>query len=125
MRTTSKPVIEALRSHILEYFEESVEYAREQLPGLRNYENRKAITPLTELKYQIAYMRHHDRTTYQTALDWVEGGSALVYYDDQRKFLQDILKQSDEESQRYSDDKVFRLYCHLIAREITKLVETK
>ena len=71
------------------------------------------------LRKQIDYMRYNNRTTYQTALDYVEGGSFLVYHTD----VQDFLKTLDinPSGKEYTDEKAWRLYCHLIAREMTKL----
>ena len=110
LRTTAKPVKTALVGHVLENF----------LP--ENYGSDPETTDaLGNLREQIDAMRYGDRSIYQTALDYVEGGSFLVYYDDAREFLKTILEQSDEESQRYSDEKVWRLYCHLVARTMANL----
>lgn len=110
LRTTNKTVKTALTAHVLANF----------LPV--NYGSDPETTDaLGNLRGQIDAMRYGNRSIYQTALDYVEGGSMLVYYDDQREFLQMILEQTDEESSKYSDDKVFRLYCHLIARTIANL----
>ena len=110
LRTTNKSVKTALTAHVLANF----------LPI--NYGSDPETTDaLGNLREQIDSMRHGGRTIYQTALDYVDGGSLEVYYDDQRKFLQMILEQTDEEASKYSDDKVFKLYCHLIARTMANL----
>lgn len=110
LRTTNKTVKTALKAHVLANF----------LPI--NYGSDPETTDaLGNLREQIDYMRYGNRTIYQTALDWVEGGSALVYYDEQRKYLKNLLQETDEEAQRFSDDKVYRLYCHLIARTMANL----
>ena len=111
MRTTAKPVIEALQAHILEQF------------NSYHYESNGTMTELDNLKAQIKAMRYGERTTYQTALDWVEGGGALIYHTDVKEFLNNL--GINPTHQEYSDDKSWRLYCHLVAREITKLVEAK
>ena len=110
LRTTNKAVKTALVGHVMANF----------LPI--NYGSDPETTDaLGNLREQIDAMRHEGRSVYQTALDYVEGGSLLVYYGDCRDFLQMILEQTAEESARYSDEKVWRLYCHLIARTIAKL----
>lgn len=113
LRTTNKSVIQQLKIDVLEYFAESAEYARDN--------GKPTATPLTELVSQIDYMRYGNRSIYQTALDWVEGGSALVYYDEQREYLKNLLEESDEEAQRFTDEQVFKKYCHLIARTMSQL----
>lgn len=110
LRTTNKSVKTALTAHVLANF----------LPI--NYGSDPETTDaLGNLREQIDAMQHGTRSIYATALDYVEGGSFLVYYGDAREFLKLILEQSDEESQRFSDEKVWRLYCHLIARTMAQL----
>lgn len=114
MRTTAKPVIDALRAHILEQFEETAKYEDAHVWPAK-------VTPLDCLTSQIDYMRYHERTTYQTALDWAEGGSALIYHTEVKEFLNSL--GINETNKRFDDDKSWKLYCHLVAREITKLYE--
>lgn len=110
LRTTNKSVKTALTAHVLANF----------LPI--NYGSDPETTDaLGNLREQIDAMQYGDRSIYQTALDYAEGGSMLVYYDDCRDFLKMILEQTDTEAQRYSDEKVWRLYCHLIARTMANL----
>lgn len=113
LRTNNKQVINQLRIDVLEHFAETAGYERDN--------GNPSATPLSCLVSQIDYMRYGNRSIYQTALDWVEGGSALVYYDDQRAYLKELLQEDDTEAQRFSDDKVFRLYCHLTARTMANL----
>ncbi len=110
LRTTTKIVKLNLTQHVLEPF----------WP-----ENYGGHVSLQNLKDQIDAMRYGNRSIYQTALDYVEGGSLLVYYYDQRAFLQKLLEETDAEAAQYSDDKVFRLYCHLCARTIANLYEDR
>ena len=35
--------------------------------------------------------------------------------------MKDLLQETDEEAQRFTDDQVFRKYCHLIARTMAQL----
>lgn len=113
LRTTNKKVDQALRIHVLENFAETAGYERDN--------GNPTATPLSCLVSQIDYMRHGDRSIYATALDWVEGGSALVYYGEQREFLAEVLEQTDDDHAKFSDERVFKLYCHLVARTMAKL----
>lgn len=113
LRTTNKSVDQALRINVLEHFAETAGYERDN--------TNPNATPLSCLVSQIDYMRYGNRSVYQTALDWVEGGSALVYYDEQRDFLKELLEETESEAQQFSDDKVFKKYCHLMARTMAKL----
>lgn len=113
LRTSNKKADQALRIHVLEYFAETAGYERDN--------GNPTATPISCLVSQIDYMRHNNRSIYATALDWVEGGSALIYFGEQRDFLAETLEQTPEESDRYTDAKVFKLYCHLVARTMSKL----
>lgn len=109
LRTTSKPVVEGLITHVLENFQPE------------NYDPTSGKTAMENLREQINHMIYGDKSVYQAALDYVEGGSLLVYYDSQREFLRELLQETKEEADRYDDDKVFKLYCHLCARTISQL----
>lgn len=113
LRTTNKSVIQQIKIDVLEYFAETAGYERDN--------GNETATPLSCLVSQIDYMRYGNRSIYQTALDWVEGGSALIYYDEQREYLKNLLEESDEEAQRFSDEQVFKKYCHLVARSMAQL----
>lgn len=110
LRTTNKTVKTALVAHVMANF----------LPV--NYgSDPETTTAIGNLREQLDAMQYGGRSIYQTALDYVEGGSFIIYYGDAREFLADILEQTPEESERYSDEKVWRLYCHLVARTIANL----
>ena len=113
LRTNNKQVIQQLKIDVLEYFAEAAGYERDN--------GNETATPLSELVAQIDYMRYGNRSVYDTALDWVQGGSALIYYDEQREYLKDLLQQTDDEANKYSDTAVFKKYCHLVARAINAL----
>ena len=107
LRTTNKQVKLELTSHVLEPF------------WPKNYG--AGTVGLQNLVDQIDYMQHHNRSIYQTSLDYVEGGSLIISYYDQREFLKNLLQETEEEANRFDDDKVFKLYCHLCARTIANL----
>jgi beta-lactamase class D len=107
MRTTNKIVIATLETHILDNF------------APENYDSESNSDTLTNLREQIDSMRYDNQTIYQTALNYVEGGSLLISYTDQRKFLDNL--DINPTRKQYSDDRVFKLYCHLCARTMANL----
>jgi hypothetical protein len=109
LRTNSKLVQDRLKEHVLENFEP------ESYGGGETLQN---------LKDQLNSMQYAQRSIYQTAIDYVEGGSYLVYYGDVRNFLYKLLEESGEYHKKYSDEQVWRLYCHLIARTMTDLYQS-
>jgi hypothetical protein len=111
LRTTNKQVKLDLIAHVMDNF------------WPKNYGG--GTVGLQNLVEQIDAMRHNDRSTYQTALDYVEGGSLLIYYGDARDFLRKLLQETKEEADRFSDDKVWHLYCHLCARTIANCYESR
>lgn len=114
LRTNNKSVIEQLRIHVLENFAETASYERDN--------GNSTATPLSCLVEQIDYMRLPGESTYKTGLHYVNGGSMLVYYREQRDFLGELLQQNEfEREHKYSDDQVFKTYCHLVARTIAQL----
>lgn len=57
---------------------------------------------------------------YVKAVQLVSGGYFEVYNDDMRATLKEILEETDEEANQYDNDRVYKLYCHLIAKTIEK-----
>ena len=108
MRSTAKEVISKLQAHILDSF---------------TPEDFDTETPEQALASQIAYMRHGSNTNYQTALDLVDGGTFLIYYGDVEKFLNSL--GINPEGKEYDTQKVWHTYRHLLAREISKLVNAQ
>jgi len=106
MRTTAKQVTNVLQSHILEHF--GMDYGWDTNDQLNN---------LTE---QIISMKHSHESDYQTAYRLVEGGTFLIYYADIKDFLNGLDINSNNKD--YDDVDSWTLYCHLLAREIAKLV---
>jgi len=107
MKTTDKTVKEEMQEHVLSYF--TKEHGWEDDDQLKN---------LKEQLKSFDYMF----TTYDKGKYMAESGSFLIYYDDQRKFIENLLGQKDTESM-YSDSKVFETYVYLIARTIDELVK--
>ena len=58
---------------------------------------------------------------YRRGVMLAEGGCFLVYFDQVRTFLRDLLEETEAEAGRYSDNDCWRLYCHLIGRACEKI----
>jgi predicted RecB family endonuclease len=103
MKSNCKIVNDKIKQHIMEYVED-YEYGIETL-----IENLNAV-------------KFGDVTdNYKAMVKLVEGGEFLISYCDQRDFLNSLGINPD--NKEYSDDKVWDLYKHLIAREGVKLLK--
>ena len=60
-------------------------------------------------------------TTWHRGEEMAKEGFYSVYYDDQRKFLDDL--KINPNNKKFSDDKVFKTYTSLIGRESAKLYD--
>ena len=97
IRSTSLQVIKGLHSHILDYYN------------------------LEELTSQVTNLKcPYYPTLYKCAFHIVEGGCFLIYNEDIQNFLSDLL-QSDKT--KYTENQSFEMYCHLLSREIVKIIE--
>lgn len=108
MKTNDKRVIAKVQEHVLESF----------TPEDYNVEtSEQAITE------QINYMRIGNDNNYQTALHLVQGGSFLIYHYQVKDFLNSLGINPD--NKEYTDQQSWDLYCHLVAREIQKIVNAQ
>ena len=62
-------------------------------------------------------------TDYQKGVYMAEGGSFLVYYTDQRDFIKKTLEQTEEEANKYTDQKVFETYKHMVGKAVERLAK--
>lgn len=62
---------------------------------------------------------------YQKGVKLAEGGAFACYYWDQRDAIKEILQETQAESEKYTDDQVFKTYCHLAGRVYEKLAKEK
>lgn len=108
MRTTSKQVIAKLQEHILDEF------------GTDNgWDTDNKVDNLVK---QITSMRHDNENNYMTAVRQVEGGGFLIYHEEVKDFLNSLGTNPD--NKEYSDEDSWKLYIHLLAREISKIVNS-
>jgi hypothetical protein len=96
MRTTNKEVVKKIQEHILEY------------------------STLQELRDNLEAVKYGDMTDYRGAVALVEGGCFLCYDNQVDDFL--INLDINELNKKYDNVKSWNLYCHLLAREILKLI---
>ena len=106
MQTTTKQVKQELRDHVLDYF--TKDYGWDEPDTLEN---------LKEQLESFSYMP----TDYAKGEYMAQGGSFLIYYDEQREFIEQLLGQEDTKD-IYTDQQVFDKYVHLVARTIQDLV---
>jgi hypothetical protein len=108
MKSTTKQVKDAINAHILEQFDKD-HYGADNPDA----------TPLENLKDQIKVFDYMP-TAYAAGKYMAEGGTFLIYYQEQRDFLNSL--GINPKGKEYPDHKVFEQYCHLIGRQIAELV---
>ena len=64
-----------------------------------------------------------DSSDYKKGVRLAEGGAFACYYWDQRDAIKDILEETQEEVERFSNDKVFEIYCHLAGKVYERLAK--
>ena len=101
-RTNSKEARQAIREHIADYCENDYETFEA---------NAKAIC-----NQQADYL-------VMGARKLAEAGEFIIAYFDARAFLEDVLEQDADESSKYNDDQVWKLYCNLIGAEGSKILK--
>lgn len=108
MKSTTKQVKQLINDHILSYFDQD-HYGSDNPDA----------TALDNLKEQVSVFDYMP-TVYAAGKYMAEGGTFLIYYTDQREFLDSLGINPD--GKEYSDRKVFEQYCHLIGRQVAELV---
>lgn len=101
--TNCKAVKEAVRAHILEYY--TPNELKAEVEGIKN--NASAAYPYY--------------TNYAAVRHMVEGGCFLVYYTDVVNFLNNL--GINPENKQFPEEKLWGLYCHLIARDADLIIK--
>lgn len=109
MKSNTNQVKQLINDHILSYFDQD-HY------GSDNPE----ATALDNLKEQMKAFDYMP-TAYAGGRYMAEGGTFLIYYQEQRDFLNSLGINPD--NKEYPDHKVFEQYCHLIGRQVAEMVE--
>lgn len=91
-----KEVSENIQAHILEYYDKPEDFV-EQMDNM------------------------NEPTMWRAGETLAKGGSYMIYYDEQRDFLNSL--KINPKGKEFSDDKVFNTYSNLIGRESAKLYE--
>lgn len=108
LRSNTNEVKQRMQDHVLSYFDEGHGW--------------DLHTPKGALKEQLKSFDYMP-TDYAKGLYMVQGGSFLIYYYDQREFLKNLLDQTEEQANKYSNAQVFAKYSHLVAKTIQDLVK--
>lgn len=90
-----KEVSDNIQAHILEYYDNPVDFM-EQMDAMDYYPTR-----------------------WHAGQELAKGGSYLIYYDEQRDFLNSL--NINPKGKTFSDDRVFDVYTNLVGRESDKL----
>ena len=104
LRINTKKAIDNAKKHFLSYYEESGK------DGLLRDGQATAFRGACD---------------YQKGVRLAEGGAFACYYWDQRAAIAEILEETPAEAEKYTDDQVFRTYCHLAGRVYEKLAKEK
>lgn len=99
--SNNKIVNNKIDNHIKDYYD-----------NLNNLKN-----DIKAVKYPPIY------SDYQAGAYLVQGGNFLIYYDEQRQYLKSLKLKAYKDN--LSDNAIFNLYKHLIAKRIARLIEVK
>lgn len=130
LRTNSKKAMENIRKEIMDSYEDANEYY--------TFEGREAKTDFNEICADILEafrIEKLENNCYYIAgrangnemfMDWMQGlPTAFPVSDDiflrsAIDFLGNILEETEEEKERYTEDKAEKLACNLLYRELEK-----
>lgn len=104
--TNTKEINKRCQEHMLSYYD-----SKEEL--------------IAEIKHYMANVKNHPINAWQAGKTMVEYGTFAVYYNQVRKALMDILGQTEEEVDKYSDQKQWEFYQNLIGRNASNLISGK
>lgn len=124
LKTNSKQARENVRSYILNNF--NLEYAAEAVNPENFAEVAKAIyfDFFRVIKTDYRYIKHN-MTMQDLFADWASGLPGILdtcYYCNRSaiKDVQNILQQSDEQAEKYTESQAEQLLTYLIYREISR-----
>ena len=106
LKTNSKKVTERIYN---DFIDELMEQTETLFTSSALYTLRDWIENATRGQHNKTYQ---DDFNYFVAC----GGFGYIYTDDQRKYLQEVLEETDEEANRYDDEKVRNTYALLFYR---------
>lgn len=136
LRTNEKVVVSRLHKHIFDCIINSLE---DNNTYNNNFPNKNSKFYTCDLKGCIKYFndtynyyinsceynkRLYNDNRFNSFIDYMRGlpYNFEFYYYKQRFFLKELLKETQEESEKFTDSQVEREYYYLIYRELVKLI---
>ena len=101
--TNTKEINKRCQEHMLSYYD-----SKEDL--------------ISEIKHYMADVKNHPISAWEAGKTMVEYGAFAVYYNQVRDALMEILGQTEEEVDKYSDQKQWEFYQNLIGRNASNLI---
>lgn len=128
LRTNSKQAKEAIRNYLKDGFLDSAYNLDEGIyNGFTLPEMARKFLDIMEKEYPKFYSRNF--SLYTAIADYLKGLPSSIsvrfYYNEERNLLKEWLQETDEESDRFEDDEMDRMYWFLISREIIALSKMK
>lgn len=125
LRTNSKAVKDAVRSYINEHFDFSG--YDENFDNLTLPEKCEKFIEIMRNEWYKGYERKRTPNLQEAVIGYINccvSCFPIAYsYHEHRKLLESWLQETEEESEKYSDDEVSNLFYHLISREILALAK--
>ena len=109
MKNNSKEVTNKIKEHITDF----IDYTE--------YENAENIEQALRLQIN-AIKSYKSPTDYMAAVEMVKGGAFEIYTSDTNAFMES-LELNNNSSRKFSDEENFRMYSHLIALQIAKMIK--
>lgn len=134
MKTNCEKAIENIKNYILENFDPvgagyEEYYYFENLPDTKKWEECKKIIKKVVYNEKIKHdfrIRHKNYINYKMFFtEWCQGLPTIlntIYYYKPiaKKIVMEILEESEEEAERYTEEEAETLLTHLLYREIYK-----
>lgn len=126
LRTNSKQVKEAIRKYLQEGFENSCYNLDEGIyNGMTLPEMARKFRKIMWDEWYKGNNFKRCPNLQAAIIEYLKGLPSSIaiafYYDEERKLLEKWLQENETDSIKYGDEKVDRLYWHLISREIIAL----
>ena len=128
LKTNSKQVKENIKKYILEGFNPLDYEGLEYLEGTKDY--KEACTAIFKVfKREKPSIGNYVRMTEKERFfDWCQGGASILYtgyyyFPNAKNDLGEILKETEAEKKKYSEDEACYLLTSLLYREIKENME--
>ena len=81
------------------------------------YEDKKALIDTAK------GLNHECFSWFQAGVKMAKDGCFLVYYGQAREFLQELFKQTKEQADKYTDEKVWNTYCNMCGMALERVAK--